>query len=114
MRCEIKKSTVLLNPSVFTKISDLSTKDSKRLVEDLRQAYLISISEVEEVQEEKINIDQEFEKIQKEIKEANEEKERFKELFITEINKKNDLRSYISNQKKLKKTMSFSSKSRYF
>jgi predicted nuclease with TOPRIM domain len=106
IKSEPKKSRILQRPEVFSDIIELGEKDSKKLVEKLREIYLESTDELETVAREEEEAKKKLEEVKKEIERVKDEKSRFQELYMNEVKKKNDLRSFIQTQKVLKKTQS--------
>ena len=101
-----------MNPVVHINILELPEKDAKRLVEELRKAYILGINELDSAQEEQNLASAKVENIKKSINHAQEEKERFKELYISELQRKKDVKKYISSQKTLKKTLSYTTRTK--
>ena len=110
LRSEAVQSGLLANPLVNADILELNNKDAKNLVEKLRDLYLVSVNEVENAQNQQNSLLDKVLKLGNELEQAEEEKERFKDLFVAEIKKKNDLRNFIYNQKRLKQNSNFASK----
>ena len=106
IKAEATKSRILQRAEVFTDIIELGEKDSRRLVEKLREVYIESTDELEAADKEENEASRQLEDLKKEISKAEDEKSRFQELYMSEVKKSNDLRSFIYNQKVLKKTLS--------
>ena len=67
IRAEAKKSRILQRPEVFTDIIELGEKDSRRLVEKLREVYIESTDELETAAREESEAKKQLEELKKRL-----------------------------------------------
>ncbi|OMJ74793.1 hypothetical protein SteCoe_26209 [Stentor coeruleus] len=110
LKNDIKKSSLINNPALFYDIIELEETDSRKLVQQLRDLYKESVNEIEKIEEEENNAKIQLETTKTKLQQSIDEKFRFKELYINEIKKQNDMRSYINQQKTLKRSSTLNSR----
>lgn len=107
IKFEGKKSKLLSRPEVNIDIVEYGETQTRKTVEKLREIYLESTDELDMCLEEEKQVKASLEELKKEIKNAEDEKNRFRELYMAEVKKQNDLRNFIYNQKIMKKSQSY-------
>jgi len=108
IKFEGRKSKVLNRPEVVADIVEYGERDSRKMVEKLRETYLESTDELESCLEEEKMVKAKMEEVKKEIDKAEDEKNRYKELYMAEVKRQNDLRTFIYSQKVMRKAQSYS------
>ena len=108
IKFEGRKSKVLNRPEVVADIVEYGERDSRKMVEKLRETYLESTDQLESCLEEEKMVKAKMEEVKKEIDKAEDEKNRYKELYMAEVKRQNDLRTFIYSQKVMRKAQSYS------
>lgn len=96
----------MLNPIVNADTSELTDKEAKKIIESLREIYSHSVEDLETASSELESTHKKFESLKQELNKTLDEQERFKELYVSELKKKNDIKDYIFKQKIIKKSQS--------
>lgn len=108
IKFEGRKSKVLNRPEVVADIVEYGERDSRKIVEKLREIYIESTDEFDLCLDEEKQVKMKLEEVKKEIDKAEDEKNRFKELYMAEVKRQNDLRTFIYSQKVMRKAQSYS------
>lgn len=107
IKYEGKKSKLVNKPEVNLDIVEYGETQTRKTVEKLREIYIESTDELDMCLEEEKQVKASLEDLKKEINKAEDEKNRYRELYMAEVKKQNDLRNFIYNQKIMRKSQSY-------